>query len=179
MADDLTVKTALSPDEALRALSDAIGRKIPYNEAKEALEQVLRNYEEQLRVFMVGVAKGKIDRVLRMLNLLDRVEEELFSERAIKQANVNQLIRIYALGQNSLTTSLDYIRRVADMRAEIERLGAASKLDEALAKATESGMGPDGLPLLSPVERERVRGFFNRMVSKTIDVPVEDGDPNN
>jgi hypothetical protein len=165
--------------QALKTLRDAFTGRIDQSLAKEALEEVLKNYELQLRVFLVGVAKGKIDRVIRMMNFLERAEEAMFSDANIANATPNQLIKMVALGQSSLLTSLDYIRKVADMRAEIERMGAASRLDEALAKATELG-SPDGLPILEPKQRERIRGMLSRIVAKTIDVettlPVKDGD---
>lgn len=157
----------IDPMKALDVIRDALSGKLNNPElGKQAILSVLKNYEVQLRIFLVGVAKTRINRVLRAMELLESVETELFKPERVSRMSTSELIKTYQIANAVTVEGLDYIRKVADMRAELERLGAAANLDEALADATRSAM--DGLPPLNPSQRDNVRVILGKIMDTAV-----------
>lgn len=159
------------PTSILKDITDLItNQEIDHQTAKEAVEATLTDYEIQLRTFLVGVAKSKLNRIIRLMELIDDTESVLQTDR-LEQASTHELLRIYGLAQSSLVSDLDLIKQIVDMRKELEPreastiinlLGSAS--EESVNKVVESGH-----PGLPPKSRDKVRRVIAAFVQQVGD----------
>jgi len=151
------------PLEVIELLKKAILRQDVDQEAvSEALRQVLHQYEAQNRVFMIAAANAELPRVVRLLTFLQECEEEMFTEKRVKNASTRELSRMYALAQSNLLSSLDNIKRVADMRLDaIRARGAAGSV---FSEDAELDTLSD-LPGLDGHGRDRVRKLVGGLLS--------------
>ena len=126
MADD---DKASDPIHVLKLLQDAILKKpnLDQEEVLQALHGVLSKYEQHNRVFLIAAAKAELPRVIRLMEFINSCESNLLNADRLERASTKELIKIYALAQSNLLTSVDSIRKVADMR--LEALKAAGGAD--------------------------------------------------
>ena len=97
-----------------------------YEQARDAVERVFHQHENQLRVFLVGAAKSKLRRVLRSMEIIDQIEAELFDVHRISPTTKTEdLVRMYAYATSNQHSDFDFIRKVADMNLEIQRVMGA------------------------------------------------------
>lgn len=167
MKDDLNVSILSNPiqdriqvsDNILKLIVDFVSAKSVDPEAvRDALEKTYNHYENQLRIFLIAVAKGKIDRFLRYLKFVDQVEDRLFNSDRLENASTTQLIRTYALAQGYMANDLTYIKQIADMGLEIQKvLGVLNKpFDKEL---TDSLLG---IPHLDASIRSKIRDVLDQ-----------------
>ena len=158
----------LDPQEAIEVIKEVIsGKRLDPGIARRAIDVVLRAYEQQLLVFMVGMAKTKVERTFNAMAALKKIEGRLFDDERIEKASTDQLIKMYSIANAVASESLDYIQKVVKLRPELEAMGAAADLDGALARATEAAAF-EGLPPLAPAQRDMAR----RILQGVIDVEV-------
>lgn len=151
---------------------------------RQAVKQAVFNYENQLRVFMVAVANAQLARVVRLINLIDKLEEKFSGEDVIDRMQPRDLIKLYALQQSNLVTSLDYIKKIADMRIELQQAQAA--ITNTLTSREISEINTlSGLPSLSAQQRSSVRMLVENIMSDiAVDAEFSEseacdcGDPN-
>lgn len=161
-------KDLSNPIEVLEVLRDAILRKSSADreEAAKALRQVLKDYEQQNRVFLIASANAELPRIVRLLNFLSDCEEVMFTKERLESASTKELMRMYALAQSNLLSGLDNVKKIADMRLDalraaggadgVEKIFNIEKDDELNALA--------GLPALDSVGRDRVRKLVDGLV---------------
>lgn len=157
--------TVQDEDKVLEVIINAITSK--YTDPtliRQAVNQAITNYENQLRVFMVAVANRQLTRILRLIRTLDSLEEQLESPSVIANMASKDLIRIYALQQSNLTTSLDYVKKVADMRMELATANAAIT-NSLTTSETEEINALMNLPKLSSFQRNNIRKIVEGLVS--------------
>jgi hypothetical protein len=143
------------PLEALRIVENAISRKeVDPEMVVIALRQVLSEYEQQLRVFSIAAARAEIPRVVNLLKFVSELESRTFDPVRLETMTDKDLIRLYTLSQAALTTSLDNIKKVADMR--LEMLQAGAKPESMLSTAAEE-LAPFAL---DAPKRERIRNII-------------------
>lgn len=164
MSDDTDFS---NPLEVLELLKNAIVRKpVEKEEVARALRQVLQNWEQQHRLFLIAGANAELPRIVRLLNFLNAAEDELFSEKRLKQSTTRELTKMYALAQSNLLSGMDTVKKVADMRLDAlraaggvndaERLFDIEREDELNALA--------GLPALDAPSRDKVRKLLTGLV---------------
>jgi hypothetical protein len=123
---------------------------------EKAVKQTVLNYEMQLRVFMVGVANRYLSRCLRLITQLDQIEERLNDPDTLKTMNSKDLIKVYSLAQSNLTASLEYVKKVVDMRLELQQAQAAVT-NTITGRELAELEAISGLPKLSTQQRDTVR----------------------
>jgi hypothetical protein len=139
---------------------------------KQAVTQAVFNYENQLRVFMVAAANAQLARIIRLIQLIDRIEERVEKGDFVNELEPKDLLRLYALHQANLTNSLDYIKKIADMRLEMHQ--AESAISSAMTNSElEEVKNLSGLPKLTAKQRTSVRRLIENMSASMIDVEVE------
>lgn len=170
-ADDLerTLSRLLSrpiqdEDKVLEVIVGAITAK--YTDpglVSQAVKQAIQNYENQLRVFMVAVANRQLARILRLMRSLDEIENLIANPEVIAKMEPRDLIKAYALQQSNLMSSLDYVKKVADMRIELATAQAAIA-NSLTTREVEEINALSGLPKLSPQQRGNVRRIVEGLV---------------
>lgn len=163
---DVLVPEASDMD-ALQALDTVIRvinhEGIPTQKARRAVGMVLGQYEEGLLTVMVGTARARTTRLMRLLSGMSAVEDKLMSPQILADMSPNGLLKLYRTLQYSFTGDVAMLRDVVEMRARIESMMAhgmplqkqddTDPFDERLAKA------------LPPARRERLRRVFARVMS--------------
>lgn len=169
----LTDPTIRDEKKVLETIVDAITDKyVDKDLVKSAVRQALFNYEDQLRTFMVATATRQLKRVVNLINSLDTLEDRLNDPEVIANMRAQDLIRAYAIQQSSLMQSLDYVKKVADMRIELQQATAAitSSLTNHDSREIEH---LSGLPKLTSQQRSTVRSLVEGMIS-SIDADYEE-----
>jgi hypothetical protein len=154
------------PLEILNLLKDAILRKpVDQADAAAALRQVLKNYEQQNRVFLIAAANAELPRVVRLMEFLHACEGAMFEDDRLKDASTKELIRMYALAQANLLASLDNVKKVADMRLDALRAAGGSAGAEKLFQMEDKELDAiAGLPTLDAQGRDRVRKLVTGLI---------------
>jgi len=157
------------PIELLRLLQDAILNKAyDKSEVSDALRTVLSKFEAKNRTFLIAAAHAEIPRVLRLMSFLTQCEEAMVDEemKLIENASLKDMTKLYALAQGTLVTSLDNIKRVADMR--IDAMKAGVTMDDLFSSDSEANALAD-LPGLDSGKRERVRKLIEGLAESVAD----------
>lgn len=137
---------------------------------RQAVTQAVFNYENQLRVFMVSVANAQLQRILRLINLIDKLETDIDKKDYASNLEPKDLVKLYALYQSNLTQSLDYVKKIADMRLELQQ--ANSAITSGLTNTElEEVKTLSGLPKLNAKQRNSVR----RLIEGIADVIQTEG----
>jgi len=141
---------------------------------KQAVRQAVFNYENQLRTFMVAVANAQLARVIRLIGMIDRIEERLSAPDMLESIDPKSLIKMLALQQSNLSQTLDYVKKIADMRLEMQT--AQSAITNTLTSKEVSEIHAlTGLPTLNSVQRGNVRKLVEGiMVDIVSDAELED-----
>lgn len=153
----------------LRIIIEAITSKCTDTHLiEQAVTQVMHNYENHLRVFMVAAANTHLARVARLSENISKLEDK-FSDPSALDLEDKDYIRLYSQQQKSMMESLDYIKKVADMRIEqAAALGSTANVSgRDLDKINKIGQ-------LSPFQRDRVR----KIIDAVMELP-EEVDPEN
>lgn len=129
---------------------------------RQAVRQTVTNYENQLRVFMIALANQQLSRILRLTRSLDEIEERFQNKELLDNMNSKDLVRLYAVQQSNLVHSLDYVKRVADMRIELAAAQAA--VSTSLLDDKEEVEKLSGLPKLTAQQRNNVRKIIEGLV---------------
>lgn len=148
-------------DTIVRAI---INHSVDRNKVEAAVKLTINNYENQLRVFMIAVANSHLPRISRLLNICDELETQLQSEKIIKDMDAKDLLKSYALMQSSLVMSLDYVKKIADMRMELQQHQSAITSSMTNREMIEID-AMSGLPKLDSNQRSRVRTVIEGMLS--------------
>jgi hypothetical protein len=191
MADDEQVSSNLAAEvrrllsrpisdekKVIETLADAITSNYVKPElVEQAVKQTVHKYENKLRVFAIAAANRQLNRIIRLIDTLDMMEEELNDPTRLVGMKDQDLIRLYSVMQANLTTSLDYIRKVVDMRMELaQAVGAVMSVKE-----QEEIEALSGLPMLDSTQRDKVRRLMSGVAEEIIqvgevDVITEEGE---
>lgn len=165
-------KDLTDPVVILDLLKDAILRKpTDKEEVAEALRRTFIKYEQQQRLFLVAAANAELPRIVKLMTFLESCEKELFGKLRLENATNRELIKMYALAQSHLTTSLDAVKKVADMRLEaLKAIGGADGLEKMFSTMGEED-DPEGLntlaglPMLDAQQRDNVRKLISGLIN--------------
>jgi hypothetical protein len=131
---------------------------------------------------MVAVANRQLARILRLMRSLDEIENLIANPDVIAKMEPRDLIKAYALQQSNLMSSLDYVKKVADMRIELATAQAAIA-NSLTTREVEEINALSGLPKLSPQQRGNVRRIVEGLVrdiaedDKNLETDMQGFDP--
>jgi len=164
-------------DKVLEVIVKAITAKYTDPQMiRKAVKQAVSNYENQLRVFMVGVANRQLQRILRLMRTIDSLEEQIEKPEVIASMCPKELIKVYALQQSNLNNSLDYVKKVADMRMELATAQAAIT-STLTTRETEEINALAALPKLNAQQRGNVRRIVEGLIHDiSMDEEEHEGD---
>ena len=74
------------------------------------------NYENRLRVSLVGIARAKFERVAKVSALVDTLEDKIFNPKRLDELDTDTLVKIWAQGHKVMKDDLTYINKVTEMR---------------------------------------------------------------
>lgn len=160
--------------KVMEVLVDAITEKHQNPElVEQAVKQTIHKYESKLRVFAIAAANRQLRRIVRLIDTIDAMEQEIEDPTRLASMDNKDLIRLYSVTQGNLTTALDYVKKVMDMRMEMAvAVGAIMSSKEQEEIETLSG-----LPTLSSTQRDKVRRLISGMTEEIIDIePVSVSD---
>lgn len=149
------------PIKVLKIVSEYIsGKEVDYEAARDAVNQTFQHHDQQLRVFLVAVAKAKLNRILKCMEFVETVEDRLFRPSRLEDATTAQLVKLYAFTQGSINADLDFINKITSMNLEIQKLmGSFGKEDQRITKELE------GISEFSPESRNRMREALGRCLA--------------
>jgi hypothetical protein len=151
----------------IETLVDAITEKYAKPElVEQAVKQTIHKYENKLRVFSIAAANRQLRRILRLIDTLDVMEEELNDPDRLAGMKDQDLIRLYSVMQGNLSTALDYVKKVVDMRMELAQATSAIMS----AKEQEEIDALSGLPTLDSTQRDKVRRLISGMTEDVMKV---------
>ncbi|OHD27868.1 MAG: hypothetical protein A2Y38_21595 [Spirochaetes bacterium GWB1_59_5] len=133
--------------------------------AKAAIDDVLDSYENRLRVGLVGVARARFERVVRMSRFVQKVEGEIQRPERLGAMKDTDVIRLLEVCQKTMVSDLAFIDQVVEMRL---RLLDTESLVRARQQISDAG---DVLEIggqmirLSPESRDRLRSLVDRLTS--------------
>ena len=150
----------------LEIIAEAITSKnVSPSLVEQAVKQSVYKYETKMRVFAIAAANRQIPRILRLIDTLDMLEEELGDPSRYASMKDQDLLRLYVATQANLNNSLDYIKKIIDFRME------ATQAQAALLTAQEKEqVDATGLPTLDAQQRDRVRKIIKGMAEEIIDI---------
>lgn len=166
MSEDLTkvLKAVLDrpfddEKQVLSLLVDAILYKVTDTALIDSVvKQTVDNYENKLRVYMIGVAHSQLRRITRMLAMLERIEEEIDTNRCNLMKD-SELLKCYETTQTALVKSLEYVKKVADMRIEADQAHEAIMVSKPKEEEAEQQF-----MFISPTARNRLRKVLEVVV---------------
>ena len=137
-----------NPSELLHLVKDIVtGKPVKEEEARQAVEQVYRHHENQLRVFLVAAAKAKLDRIIQCTDFIEKIEKELFKKKRITdETTVKDPIKLYSFSYGMQHGDLDFVRQVTEMNVEIQKIlgvvGSSTGPNERIAKILDKTPKP-------------------------------------
>lgn len=155
-----------NPDEILKVLRDFVASKpISMEDARKAVEVTFRQYENQLRLFMVGVAKAKVPKIVNYMERLTPIEAELFKPERIKDATTAQLIKIATLAHDVLRGDLEYVGKVTSMSLEYQKvMGGGGPSPSVLEADKKMASMMQQIPQYTPAFREKIRSNLSEIM---------------
>lgn len=177
MASDLVrVRGKFSPElvdwviNPTTELSERVEREI---------DRVMEDRRKRVQVFLTGLVKRHVERIVYLMGKFPQIEEELFTERRIKNMKNSDLIRLLSVVAAQVEDASDFLQRFVsadDLRAEPlpSRRGAAQleqgdedeESDDDDEPTTED---QNALAILPAESRKRVMRVFRRMLA-TVEV---------
>lgn len=147
------------PHVVLEIIKDAIHKKpVDRRLAVNAIRQVLKNYEEQLRVFMIGAANVEVGRVVKLLQFIDVCSDQLMSAEKMKTASYGEVLRAFQLCQQAIETSSKAIKLVADMRLDAAKATGGSENIAKMFDPEKETLDPQAdMPQLGAQSRDKIR----------------------
>lgn len=159
---------------ALEVIARAVTQDdIDKEEVAKTVRATVNSYELELRIFAVAAAKRQVGRVVRLLNMLDHMEEEFDARLKDPEKrgaiDTAALLKLYATSQGNLSSTLEFIKRVMDQRIEVEQ---AQSVLNPLAKVADQNKD---MPL-RPSERHRMRTLLEGAKSMVTEKENENDD---
>jgi hypothetical protein len=153
---DALLDAPLIKDErkVLQIIADAINDKFEDHPqiVAQAVRQTVHGFDIKMRIFVYAQAKRYASRVLRMIDTLDLIEEELTKPERFGTLDNKELLRYYRDTQMNLNEHLGFVDRAANLRIEPQQAQDAMSSD--LVEDTEVD---SDIAMLDAQQRDRVR----------------------
>ena len=166
------------PQKVLEILVAAIsGKEIDHGTVRDAVTRVLREHENQLRLFLVAQAKATLRSITRGMRLLDAIEEEWFENdfRRVRGATNKELLSMHHTISGATETRLNRVSKVVELKREIDERGLKPDM------LSPEDQEIRALPHLTAPKREKMRRLlqaFDEVFSEMeIEIPVVVEDP--
>jgi len=152
--------------EALRVITEAItSSSINEDMVKNAVNDVVNNYEVQLRIFMIALGKDKIRRIVKLMELSSSVEEALYRYSELGDLDPKDLVAYYSQLNRQLKNEQEFVKTVTDQRLEImNAMGAMSNVPSSSGGILDESTIIDKL---DPVKRDRVRRLVEGVLERS------------
>lgn len=158
-------------DRVLEIIVDAItNRYTDKSLVERAVRQAVANYEVQMRIYMIAIAKAQLRRIQKLMNSISTIEENLTDPvmlAKIAAIKPEGIIQLYANAQRSLRDSLAYIKTVVDQRLEVQTAEAAL-----IQMQSNEGASPAVRALL-PQQRDKVRRILDGVIERLEDADAD------
>lgn len=92
-------------------------------EVEGEINKVMSNYQVQFKQFIVAMARSKITGIANLMQALENVETELYSETRIKNARTFELVKIRAAASQSLKSIVDLVLLAKDVDIPMKEVG--------------------------------------------------------
>jgi hypothetical protein len=160
--------TQIHNDDDLKAIAlqfkNYLYRRVANKEEIEKIVQgVLLDYKKEFQAAAALVAKLKIGRVLRGIEMLDALEKDLFDPKTLAYMTADNKIKLMATIGKSIDRDLDIIIKQSD--TEVKSIDAQTPT-----------LGPEGIPKLDPHQRRRVSRKVITILQTVSDQDDEDED---
>lgn len=160
--DDSTQLPLTENTELIKALEIIGEHSDLLDEAKVAINEVLKDSNLRLKLFLVGVGRVKINTIIRMLKSMDALATKVLDPVYISSLTCGEAVQLLNTYHKMLTIDLEYISKVVnnqDTQDVLEKL-----FTESPTKGMERIM--DVIPQES---RERLRLAFNKLQELAIE----------
>lgn len=89
------------------------------DQARNAIDQVLNEYQSQAKMMLIAYTRARVQRLLKLTEVMERMEDELYQEDHINGASVRQLLELTARIQKTIGQIIDLTREMATMEVVI------------------------------------------------------------
>lgn len=136
---------------------------IPVATARKAVAIVLGDYEGGLLTALVGAARARTHRLMKLMAGMSQLEDQILDPANIQLMEPNQQLKAYRMIQISFVNDMEILERVVELRPRIEAMMA-----QGLPLANSSDQDPAAEELtrgLPPARRERLRRTLTRILA--------------
>lgn len=169
-ADDLKLLLEYideDPDKLSSAISSAVDR-------------VLKDYDTKYKVLIVGIARRKIKSIIKMVDIVDQILDQLGEVDVISNMAPSQSIRLLSELNHSMNNDLSFIMKLVNPDTKLQDLQVwidnRSVNVSGSSGATE--MKADEILKLSSTSRDKVRDAFDALLYQVAAnneiIPTED-----
>lgn len=171
--DRLLNKPIANESKVLEIIVDAITNK--YSDpslVEKAVRQSVFNYETQMRIFQIAAAKRQLNRIVKLINMTEALEDHAMSPDVIAQMEMKDLINLYGKAQTAVREGLDHIKKVVDMR--IEATAAQTAMMSTINQRETETVDMSGISNLTSQQRDKVRRLVDGIVDDIDDLNTGD-----
>lgn len=155
----------------------------PESEITEAVEKhidkLMEDRRKRVQIFLTGLVKRHVERVVFLMEKFPQVEAELFNEKRIKTMKNSDLIRLLGIIGTQVEDASDFLQKFVsadDLKAEPlpSRRSGQADLDENQEEETKDE-DTEALKLLPSESRKRVMRVFRKLLTvvETVEERVE------
>jgi hypothetical protein len=162
-----TLNTALtSPNskKSLEIIINAITENFTDEKLiEQAVNNVVNNYEVQMRIFMVAVGKEKFKRIVKLMQMSEDIENCLFEYSKIGELDPKELVAFYGQLGRSLKNEQEFVKIVTDQRLEI--MNATQSMKPFVDEVSDDKGNFNIINKLHPAKRDRVRRLVDGIIN--------------
>jgi ABC-type proline/glycine betaine transport system ATPase subunit len=139
------------------------------------IDRVMEDRRKRVQVFLTGLVKRHVERIVFLMGKFPQIEEELFTERRIKHMKNSDLIRLLSVVAMQVEDASDFLQRFVsadDLRAEPlpSRRGSAQLESSDTEEESDNEEEPtdedrNALEILPAESRKRVMRVFRRLLT--------------
>jgi len=171
--DRLLNKPIASEKRVLEIIVDAITSKYADPDLVEkAVRQSVFNYETQMRIFQIAAAKRQLNRIVKLINMTEALEDHAMSPEVMAKMESKDLINLYGKAQAAVREGLDHIKRVVDMR--LEATAAQTAMMSTINQREVEAVDITGISNLTSQQRDKVRRIVDGIVDDIDDLNTGD-----
>jgi len=161
--DRLLSKPIDDEGKVLEIIVQAITSKYAQPEVVEkAVRQAVFNYEVQMRIYQIAIAKRQLSRIVRLMNMTESMEQFVMSPEVMAKMEAKDLINLYGKANTAVKDGLEYIKRVVDAR--IEATAAQTAMMETINQREVATVDIAGISNLTTQQRDKVRRIVDGIV---------------
>lgn len=135
----------------LEVLKNVIsGNPVNSSVARQAVDRAIGQYDARFRLFQVGMANAKIEKVLSYMKKLEEVDNRILEE-SIEDMTPGELLRLQQVFQERINTDLSYVDKVIEQSSKLGKIEISVHMND-LQKQKASDEKASELPPLEDRE---------------------------